>query len=76
MRLTDCGPPFAGLPVRTRPAARIVHLEVGMRRRGWLMIVAVMGAIASGLAAGILWLVVTRPDVAAAIAGAWTGVGR
>jgi hypothetical protein len=47
-----------------------------MRQTVWLTAVAVTGAIATGLAGGILWLVVTRPFLAAALVGAWTGAGR
>jgi hypothetical protein len=36
-----------------------------MRINGWLTGIAVIGTIASVLAAGLLWLVVMRPDAAA-----------
>jgi len=47
-----------------------------MRTNRWLAGVAVVGAVASVLAAGMLWLVATRPDAVAMTLGIWLSAGR
>jgi len=42
----------------------------------WLTGVAVTGALASVLAAAMLWLVATRPDAVAMTLGMWLGAAR
>jgi hypothetical protein len=47
-----------------------------MRINGWLAGIAVVGTIATVLAAGLLWLVVTRPDTAGMTFGIWLNAAR
>ena len=42
----------------------------------WLTVIALMGAAASIMAAGLLWLVVTRPAAVAMTVGLWLDNAR
>jgi hypothetical protein len=46
-----------------------------MRGHRWLTGIALAGVLASVLAAGMLWLVATRPDTAATL-GVWLAATR
>jgi hypothetical protein len=46
------------------------------RSQKWVASVALVGTIASVVAATMLWLFVTRPEAVAATVGAWLGAGR
>jgi hypothetical protein len=39
----------------------------------WVARVALVGTLASLVAAAMLWLVITRPDTVASILGTWLG---
>ena len=47
-----------------------------MRGHRWLTGIALAGTLASVLAAGMLWLVATRPDAVAMTLGVWLGATR
>jgi hypothetical protein len=47
-----------------------------MRGHRWLTGIALTGALASVLAAAMLWLVVTRPEAVATTIGVWLGAAR
>lgn len=47
-----------------------------MRINGWLTGIAVVGTIATVLAVGLLWLVVTSPDTAGMTFGIWLSTAR
>ena len=71
-----CPPPFTegGPPVTEWPATgagRLRILQVMSRRDRWLTGVALVGAVASVLAVGMLWLVATRSDAVATTLGVW-----
>jgi hypothetical protein len=62
--------------MRQTTPGRLRILLLNMRSRRWLTGIALMGAVASLLAMGTLWLVATRPDAVATTLGVWLSATR
>ena len=46
------------------------------RSQKWVAQVALVGTVASVVAAAMLWFIITRPETVASTLGAWLGGGR
>jgi hypothetical protein len=66
----------AGNRVRQDGGPWPAYSSTRMSGHRWLTGVAVTGALASVLAAAMLWLVATRPDAVAMTLGMWLGAAR
>jgi len=79
---TDAGPLLAGTRGTRRVVLRILSRDTGGedtemgRSQKWVASVALVGTVASVVAATMLWFVLTRPEAVAATLGAWLGTGK